>query len=86
MENSTFSMTFHAYKDEGLVVVVVDVIKVYPSMLSNSNWRDATYQLITACDQFHPYVLVSLLRVQQPHCLTACLGLQLGLGLVLGLV
>uniref|UniRef100_A0A914E9L9 Uncharacterized protein n=1 Tax=Acrobeloides nanus TaxID=290746 RepID=A0A914E9L9_9BILA len=56
MENGTFPMTFYTFKDEGLVAEVVDVIKVYPSILNNSNWMDATYQLIKACDQFHPYV------------------------------
>ena len=56
MENGTFPTTFYTFKDEGLVVEVVDVIKMYPSILNNSNWRDANYQMVKACDQFHPYV------------------------------
>jgi hypothetical protein len=49
-------MTKFAYKDDDLVYDVVDVMKLYPQILNNTSWRDATYQFLSACNQFHPYV------------------------------
>ena len=71
MKNGTFPTTFYTFKDEGWVVEVVDVIKVYPSILNNSNWRDATYQMIKACDQFHPYVFGKSFKSAAASFLTA---------------
>ncbi len=49
-------MTKFAYKDNDLVYDVVDVMKLHPEILNNTSWRDATYQILSACNQFHPYV------------------------------
>ena len=49
-------MTTYAYKEDGLMIEVVDVMKLYPEILNNTYWRDATYQFVSACNRFHPYV------------------------------
>ena len=53
-------MTKYTYVDNGLAYDVVDVIKLYPEILNNTSWRDATYQFQVACNRFHPYVLGKL--------------------------
>ena len=54
--STSLPMTKYAYKDNDLVYDVVDVMKLYPEILNNTSWRDATYQYLSACNQFHPYV------------------------------
>ena len=49
-------MTKHVFNDDGLAIDVVDVMKLYPEILNNTSWREATYQYVKACNQFHPYV------------------------------
>ena len=52
----TLPMATYTYTDNGLTHEVVDVMKLYPEILNSSYWRDATYQLVNACDRFHPYI------------------------------
>ena len=57
-------MIKYTYVDNGLVYDVVDVMKLYPEILNNTSWRDATYQMMKACNQFHPYVFGKILFLE----------------------
>src|SRR3569833_2357445 len=71
-------MTKYAYKDDDLVYDVVDVMKLYPEILNNTSWRDATYQLVSACNQFHPYVFGKIQFLES-------LGISIGICIDMGM-
>jgi hypothetical protein len=53
---NSLPMTRYNYKDDNLTVDVVDVIKLNPEIMNMSYWRDANYEMVKLCNQFHPYV------------------------------